>query len=491
MSRLLLFLFYILLFHTLLEARDVKWSENRYYRTKTIHEDGKLSYQAHWLIVDGSKLNKTEKMFYDLKLQMEELKAENNYLRSRIDSLVEERKTEGDGKSRPSGKTEELDELEKELHRASSDTTASSISTAAPASLGGDSAYNPDIGAVGIINYTVANLDHDEGGPEKGNTFQFEEAELNISGFVDPYHKYDLVLGYHGDEVHIEEGYLSFFNLPRGIAGRVGKFNTSLGFYNQHHVDELPWAGQNFLHESYLGDHSLTTTGFELKKTLKTSGRWTPTLSFEMGSGVDHTVSEGEEHEHEHEANIRAAHVHGNALNPHLGNSRAKDPRYLLRLRNHFDLSGISDFNLGLSYLTADREELKIGAADFQYRWVPSTHKSFVFSGEYFQRMDEAFKNERQAAGKSYDDHMGYLLAGEYQWNNNWRAGASYSLFDSLEEEPNLWKSKTLWIANNKTEFSRYLLQYERREKEGAQKDDERWTLQFIFNTGYHRHKLK
>ncbi len=426
--------------------------------------------------------------FKDLMRELQELKASNEQMRSEIKSLHEnqtelKKELEAVKASAAAEKSEEtsaLSELEKELASAmAGEGAASSVDkkTTSSQSLGNSGKTNPDIGASGITTYNVGKRSVAKGGSEVANTFQFDEAEIVVSGYVDPFHKYDLVLGFHEDEVGVEEAYLSKFDLPWKLSGRIGKFRSGIGFINQHHVDELPWAGEHIFLDTFLGEEGLTTTGFELKKTLGTSGNWTPTLSVEVGSGKEYDAT-----------------VPGdtpNPLNPWSNRTYSQNRRVLARLRNSFDLGSTSDLSLGLSYLAADHAELDVLGADFQYRSRPNAYSGWSVLGEYIKRRDDAYNFARNAAGLNKIKPEGYMLNCEYQWDQLWKTGLIWSEFDSADRLlGGDSRSKIAYMSYLPTEFTRYLLQFEEREMAGFVKD-QRLTLQMLFTIGYHRHKLK
>ena len=418
----------------------------------------------------------------DLIKEVKELKESNQALKNELESIKKEhieilKKINGPVSNASAAPTDGLSDLEKELNAAAAGSAVSGAKTTAQNSLGMSGATNPDMGVVGIASYTAAKKYEDQGGTPAANTFQFDEAELNFSGYVDPFHKYDLVLGFHEDEVGVEEAYLTKFDLPMKLAGRIGKFRSSMGFINQHHVDELPWAGEHVFLDSFLGAEGLVTTGLELKKTFASKGKWTPTLSYEMSSG--------------HEYDLAAGTGTPNKLAMHLDKSFARDRRNLVRLCNHFDIGEKKDFALGLSYLDSDHRSLKVLGADFQYRYRPQAYRGLTILGEYLMRCDRAYDDKRRLAGLNNKSPQGYMLNAEYQWDPVWKAGAVYSRFDDpAAVRSGRCDSKMVYLAHPQTEFTRYLLQYEQREMAGMEKDH-RTTLQLIFSTGYHRHKLK
>ncbi len=431
--------------------------------------------------LSGEELRQLLKTVADLEKSNTALRDELAALRKDQETLrqqLQSGQTAGGASEPPSGAMGEsaLSDLEKELESAISGAPAKEgmdVKTTAQKSLGMSGVSNPDMGAVGIISYTAARRNEERGGSPNANTFQFDEAELNISGYVDPFHKYDLVLGFHEDEVGVEEAYLSKFDMPWKLAGRAGKFRSSMGFINQHHVDELPWAGELAFTDAYLGEEGLTTTGFELKKTLRPSGIWTPTLSLEIGSGDDVTGSGTR------------------VLNPFQDRTFSQNRRTLVRLRNHIDLGAKKDLAVGFSYLAADHGELDVLGADFQFRTRPESYMGWTVLGEYLKRRDDAFCMSRQAARLDHLDPEGFMVNCDYQWDPLWRGGVVFSEFDGTHRLlSGLSRSKIAYLAYMKTEFTRYLLQFEEREMAGLPKD-QRATVQLLFNTGYHRHKLK
>lgn len=420
-----------------------------------------------------------EALINRLLTEIEALKQSNLTLKNQVESLDKKQsKFELQLSSKSEEEVSPMDDLEKELNDAIFEKTSDSkdVKRAAQSSLGNSGKTNPDMGITGLISYTTANRNEEKGGTSSTNTFQFDEAEFVVSGYVDPYHKYDLVLGFSEDGVAVEEAYLSKFDLPAGIYGRIGKFRSAMGFFNQHHVDELSWAWEHILTDSYLGETGLTTTGLEVEKTFAPKGKWTPTLSLELGSGNDYdkTAGTGE-----------------NGLNFWSDRTYAQNRINILRLRNHFDLTKSSDLSLSFSYLMADHGDLDIFGTDFQYRKTLTAQKNFSINGEYFKRRDDAFNDKRRAINLANKSPEGYMINVDYQFDSNWKLGTVYSEFDATHRlQSGNAKSALGYLAYLQTEFTRYLLQFEERDLPGMPKD-QRLTLQILFSTGYHSHKLK
>ncbi|MFC1743166.1 AsmA-like C-terminal region-containing protein [Candidatus Riflebacteria bacterium] len=91
MKRFLCFLFFFMLL-TCLESREIRWTDTKYYKTKTVIENQRPVFQAHWLKTTGKKLTHFEKEFYDLKIKTEELEKENSSLKAKLLKLKQNKK---------------------------------------------------------------------------------------------------------------------------------------------------------------------------------------------------------------------------------------------------------------------------------------------------------------------------------------------------------------------------------------------------------------
>src|SRR6202035_3949329 len=55
-------------------------------------------------------------------------------------------------------------------------------------------------------------------------------------------------------QANLEEGYLTWFHLPYGLALRTGKFRSYWGVFNKTHPHDTPFATRPLAQQNYFGD---------------------------------------------------------------------------------------------------------------------------------------------------------------------------------------------------------------------------------------------
>jgi len=108
----------------------------------------------------------------------------------------------------------------------------------------------------------AAGEEHGHG--EVGEGLQIQEAELQLTSFVDPYFKGDLIIGMHGEAVEIEEAYVTSQALPAGLSLRIGRTYTPFGKHNRLHTHQFPFVEPPLVHSMLLGEEGLSEFGAEL-----------------------------------------------------------------------------------------------------------------------------------------------------------------------------------------------------------------------------------
>jgi len=102
--------------------------------------------------------------------------------------------------------------------------------------------------------------DHSHG-VEEG--FQLREAEIAISGPVDPYFDMMVQLGVTESDIEIEEAYITTRALPAGFQIKAGKFLSDVGYINRQHIHDWDFVDQPWLREFMFGDEGLGDTGLQ------------------------------------------------------------------------------------------------------------------------------------------------------------------------------------------------------------------------------------
>jgi len=366
----------------------------------------------------------------------------------------------------PRDTTESAEELERrlieELGRA--DTTAS---PQAPAT-GQGSSLNPNISAIGDF---LVDLSPDEATLEDGDRFQLREVEIGIQGAVDPYFRYDVFLGFHPEEVEVEEAYATTLSLPAHLQAKLGKFHLPFGKVNLTHRPELHTIDYPLYLQEYFGEEGLSSTG-----------AWLSVIGAPLGFYQEISVVG---------ANGIEAHAHGEEeaadvveesknLFEDLG-----DRLWVGHLKNSIDLTEAGNFELGGSVATSEGDggRTSFYGIDATYRWKPpqfSKYRSAVLQTEV------GWRNAEHG-----DTRLGAFVFGQWQLSRRAHVGARWDYVEVPEEEvlegePASVSAGQVLLRVFPTEFSQLRLAYERQRPDGGQALD-RLLFQATFALGPHR----
>ena len=100
-------------------------------------------------------------------------------------------------------------------------------------------------------------------GRDLSRGFNLGETELTFSGAVDPYFDVTAIASFAPDGVSIEEAYARTRKLPAGLAVKVGKFYSDIGYVNKQHPHQWDFVDQNLPYAILLGG-GLNDVGVQL-----------------------------------------------------------------------------------------------------------------------------------------------------------------------------------------------------------------------------------
>ena len=130
----------------------------------------------------------------ELEQKLEALSAQTEEIRRELDALKSS-----------AGVAEEIEDLAAVEPAVQQPPPVQTV--AAP---GASKIFNPDISIIGNVVGQMGN----ENPFDERDPIALEEAEMSLQAFVDPYAKASFFIGFHEDEVEIEEGFVNFINLP-------------------------------------------------------------------------------------------------------------------------------------------------------------------------------------------------------------------------------------------------------------------------------------
>jgi hypothetical protein len=118
--------------------------------------------------------------------------------------------------------------------------------------------------------------EHDEHGGHGGHGemergFNLKEVEFAVAATVDPYFDAFVMFVFDGDEVELEEAFVTTRALPAGLQAKFGKFLSDVGYINKQHPHSWDFFDRPLVNELLFGDHGIQETGVQLSWLAPTS----------------------------------------------------------------------------------------------------------------------------------------------------------------------------------------------------------------------------
>ena len=252
--------------------------------------------------------------------------------------------------------------------------------------------------------------------------FQFQELELAIQSYLNPFSRADVILTIPGPDIEanklgIEELYATVFRgLPLDLNLRFGKYRVEYGKLNMVHPHAWPFITQPLSQARFLGEDGLNDLGISASILLPTGDVYSKlTVDVLRGNAIPHAAGIADT----------------TGANPYYANSA--------RLMGFFTLTDESDLELGLSALTGihdpyNRDRFWYLNGDFKYKYRPSMYTSLVLQGEYLYNTRSAAQNQAfmpflDAAGNPQTrtiNSSGIYVYADYQFFKLFSIGGRY-----------------------------------------------------------------
>lgn len=398
-----------------------------------------------------------------LRREIEELKAQQRKYQERIDALSEkvEALTAGEQPEAPDAPV------------VAAPSTPPASATAVDARLV-DISMNV-LAAAGGSSVDGDDLESIEAGAHdpNNNGFTLQQAELSLTGAVDPYLRGEVHVVATPDDIELEEAFAVTTALPAGLQLEAGYFLTEFGIINPRHAHAWDWIDQPFMLSRLMGDEALRSPGVRLS--------WLTPLPWysELNVGVQNAD----------EGDLTTSFIGDGSLGRPSVDRDVDGPEdllWLLRWVSSFDPGSETTLVWGLSGLygpndTGGSADTWIYGTDLKIRWRP---KSNFRGWPFVLWQTEIVGRSYDAAGYSdpegptlpsdtLDDYGGYtqLLWG---FRPRWAAGLRYEYGsahgdstiddvlvshddDPLRDERQRVSPLLVW---HPTHFSRLRLQY-------------------------------
>jgi hypothetical protein len=327
----------------------------------------------------------------------------------------------------------------------------------APVTAGGASAsptyFNPAIAVIG--NFVgVAGRNPVEDRP----SLEMRESEISLQAIVDPYAKADFFVSVSNDEVELEEGFVTFTQLPADLLVKVGKFKAQIGKVNLMHTHVLPWVDEPLPIVNLLGgEEGWNDAGVSVAKILP-FGETFSELTLQVFRGESGTLFEAP--------------------------SRS-DVAYLAHYRAYRDFGDDHNVELGSTWGrgsngTTPDAKTTLENIHLVYRWKPlggRPYRSFILRSELFRSRRD------QPGGRQ--SSRGFFVSGDYQLARRWVAGGRYEFSDHADDDSLRDRGEAVLLTFRPTEFSQVRGELRRRRYGGGPTANEAF-LQIQFAIGAH-----
>lgn len=323
---------------------------------------------------------------------------------------------------------------------------------------------NPDISAIadfrGIYN--------SEG--KRNTDLYFKQLEMQISSVVDPFGRADFLFSFGKDAANeefgadLETATYTTTSLPWQLQIVLGKFKPHFTKVNQLHPHAFSFVEFPMMIKNYFGDEGLFMEGI--------SGSWLVPNPWDFYQ----------------ELNVEV----GRTLSgPTLANGNKNNLLVIAHLKNFFDLTDNSTFELGFSGLSGPSgpdsldHQVTMAGADFTFKWKPiqfNTYQSFTWQ-------NEIMTTKAKLADDSNYNSIGAYSYMEYQIAKLWFVGAKYDYSNYGLEKDKTDKAISLLLRLQPTEFSIMALEFQNNQKADKINGDSNYnqvTFRLIFGIGTH-----
>src|SRR5207245_1549957 len=132
------------------------------------------------------------------------------------------------------------------------------------AAVAGSKVFNPDMAIIGdFLGAAGTNQVNRNPGME------MHESEAAFQAIVDPYARADFFISFGEGGVNLEEGFLTFTELPGGLLTKVGKMRAAFGKVNVLHNHVLPWTDRSLVINKLVGgEHGIDDAGISVARLI-------------------------------------------------------------------------------------------------------------------------------------------------------------------------------------------------------------------------------
>jgi len=275
--------------------------------------------------------------------------------------------------------------------------------------------FNPDMAVIGDFLGALGRTTPANVGVTPEPLLQMHESEASFQAVVDPYARADFFLSFGEQGVDLEEGFLTFTELPGGLLTKVGKMRAAFGKVNALHNHVLPWTDRPLVINNLVGgEDGISDAGVSVARLIPN-----PWLFLEATGQVFRGDSGPDE-------------------NPLYRTSHRGQASFVGHLRGYQDLSESTNIDLGASVSRGynasgvaegnDDFTTRLIGLDATLRWRPlqrSIYHSFI------ARSEVIWSRRDQPSG--LQSGSGFYVSADYQFARRWFAGVRFDGSDRAD----------------------------------------------------------
>ena len=337
-------------------------------------------------------------------------------------------------------------------------TTAVPVPAPTPNPSGGGAGsptyFNPSIAVIGnLLAVTGKNA------VENRPAIEMRESEISLQAIVDPYARADFFVSLSNDGIDLEEGFVTFTQLPGDLLVKAGKFKAQFGKINTLHLHVLPWPDEPLPLVNLLGsEDGWSDSGVSMARLIPLPADTFSELTAQVFRGKTSGLFDA----------------------PSRG-----DLSYVAQYRAYRDFGDDHNVELGTSWGwgsngTTAEAKTTLENIHVTYRWKPlqgRPYRSFILRSELF-------RSRRQQPNRTQTSR-GFYASGDYQLSRRWFAGARYEFSDRADDERARDRGEALTLTFWPSEFSQVRGELRQRRYAGGMRANEA-LLQLQFAIGAH-----
>lgn len=285
--------------------------------------------------------------------------------------------------------------------------------------------FNPNISVIGNVLMFAGHNPVDS-----QPSFRLKESEVGLQAIVDPYAKADffLTFGSEKGDVGVEEGFITFLNVPGDLVVKAGRMKGAFGKVNTEHAHVRKFADAPLPMLNLLGgEDGIEDAGLSISRLIPAPAG----IFLEATAQVFRGTSE----------NLFEAH-NRNDIEP------------LFHLKGYGDLSEDANLEVGGSFTRANNIEgpgfkTNLWNVDATFRWKPlrqGLYRSILARAEIY------FSDRDTPAGPVRAN--GFYVHGEYQLSRRWFAAIRYDESDHSDDAKLKDRGCSLIVTFWPSEFS-------------------------------------